>query len=216
MTRTSFSHPDPETADMLLLVATSAVHLIFESLLRANGIFFAFAAVVWVGWLTRRFREEPGLLGAWGLTSQHLRPAMAAAAGIALAGAALLLALGRALGRPSLPAHFWAVVLIYLGWALVQQVALNGILARGIEPFLPSWAVPLAAGALFSLAHLPDLPLMGLTFVAGVLWVALYLRWPNLWALSLCHGFLGALAYYMVLGRDPWLELISPLLSRFG
>jgi len=205
---------DRRTADMLLLVATSAVHLVFENLLHANGVFFAGTAVVWTWWLLRRFREEPGLLRAWGLSSAELGPALGAAAVTALAGAGLLLGLGHLLGRPPLPAHFWGVVTIYLGWALVQQVALNGILARGLQPLLPLPAVPLAAAALFSLAHLPDLPLMGLTFAAGILWVSLYLRWPNLWALALCHGFLGALTYYEVLGRDPWLELIVPLLHR--
>ena len=205
---------DPKTADMALLVATSTVHLLFEDVLHANGIFFAGTAVVWFWWLRRRFRQEPDLLRSWGLSTRHLRPALAAAGVVILLGGALLLILGHLLGRPGLPAHFWGVVPLYLGWALVQQVALNGILARGLEDHLPLWAVPLAAGAMFSLAHLPDLPLMGLTLLAGVLWVALYLRWPNLWALSLCHGFLGALTYYTVLGRDPWNELIVPILHR--
>jgi len=207
---------DPRTADMWLLIATSAIHLVFENCLHAKWIFFGAAAPIWIWWLFRRFREEPGLLRTWGLSTEHLRPALIVSATIGLAGAVLLLALGRILGRPPLPVHFWGVVPAYLAWALVQQVALNGILARGLGPFLPAWTVPLAAGALFSLAHLPDLPLMGLTFAAGVLWVSLYLRWPNLWALALCHGFLGALTYYMVLGRDPWVELIAPLLHRSG
>ena len=203
---------DPKTADTALLVTTSVLHLLFEDVLHANGTFFAGTAVVWLWWLRRRFRQEPDLLRSWGLSIRHLRPALTAAGVIVLLGTAMLLLLGRLLGRPGLPAHFWGVVPLYLGWALVQQVALNGILARGLAEHLPAWAVPLAAGALFSLAHLPDLPLMALTLLAGVLWVALYLRWPNLWALSLCHGFLGAVTYYTVLGRDPWQELIVPAL----
>lgn len=205
---------DRPTADMLLLIATSAIHLVFEDLLDAKGTFFVVAAVVWIWWLVRRFREQPGILGAWGLSTSHLRPALAAAAAVGVAGSLLLLGLGRLLGRPPLPAHFWTVVGLYLGWALVQQAALNGILVRALLPLLPRWAVPFAAGVLFSLAHLPDLPLMALTLLGGLLWAALYIRWPNLWALTLCHAFLGALTYYEILGRDPWLELISPLLHR--
>jgi hypothetical protein len=42
-------------------------------------------------------------------------------------------------------------------------------------------------------------------------WTALFLRTPNLIPLALAHGWLGALAYYMVLGRDVWAELTGGL-----
>jgi len=204
--------PGHTTADMALLVGTSAVHLVFEDLLHAKGVFLAAAAVVWTWWLVRRLREEPGLFRAWGLSTSALRPALAAVTVIGVGGAIFLLGMGKHLGRLPLPSHFLGVALLYLPWALVQQVALNGILVRGLRPFLPLRAVPFAAALLFSLAHLPDLPLMALTFVAGLLWAAVFLRWPNLWALTLCHAFLGTLTYYTILGRDPWTELIAPLI----
>lgn len=41
-------------------------------------------------------------------------------------------------------------------------------------------------------------PLLLITFISGLVWGILYLRWPTLWGISLSHSFLGALA--MVLG----------------
>ena len=44
---------------------------------------------------------------------------------------------------------------------------------------------------------------MVLTLGAGFFFTLIYRRHPNLWAVGILHGFLGALAYYLVLGEDP-------------
>ena len=45
------------------------------------------------------------------------------------------------------------------------------------------------------------------TFVLALLYSAVYLRERNLYALGLFHGWLGALFYYTVVGRDPFMEV---------
>jgi hypothetical protein len=37
----------------------------------------------------------------------------------------------------------------------------------------------------------------------------IFLRWRNVWPLGICHGWLGVLFYFWVLGRDPWLEILG-------
>ena len=203
-------------ADLALLIVTGALHLLFENVFHLKGPFLAAATVVWTAWLARRFRREPGLLRAWGLDTAGFRPAFPAALVVTILAAAALWILGSALGNLPPPRGFLAVLVLYPLWALVQQVALNGILARGLLTLLPRPLVVPAAAVLFALAHAPDLRLMGLTLLGGLLWVALYLRRPNIWALVPCHALLGTLAYYGVLGRDPWSELLVPLLSRLA
>jgi membrane protease YdiL (CAAX protease family) len=90
----------------------------------------------------------------------------------------------------------------------VQEFALQGLLARNLRlAGLPEAAVVAAAGLAFGAAHLPDLPLAGMTAAVGVLWTWAFRRRSNLWILALSHAWLGTLAFYWVLGRDPWLEM---------
>jgi membrane protease YdiL (CAAX protease family) len=93
-------------------------------------------------------------------------------------------------------------------WSFLQQFVLQALIASNLEKL--GWAraavVPVAA-LLFGVAHLPDWPLAALCAVAGVAWTAIYLRSRHLPLLALTHAWLGALAFYWVLQRDPWGEM---------
>ena len=47
------------------------------------------------------------------------------------------------------------------------------------------------------------------TALLGLVFTPIYLRWRNLWPLGLYHGWLGALCYFWVIGRDPLLEILG-------
>ena len=51
--------------------------------------------------------------------------------------------------------------------------------------------------------------LMGATAALALLFTPIYLRQKHVIPLGLCHGWLGVLAYYWLLGRDPWVELFG-------
>ncbi len=61
-------------------------------------------------------------------------------------------------------------------------------LARAIRS---EWGANLLSGVLFSLIHLPNPWLTGLTFILGVVFAWIYRRAPNLFALGIVHGILG-------------------------
>jgi len=44
----------------------------------------------------------------------------------------------------------------------------------------------------------------------------LFLKYRNLWALGLFHGWLAAVFYFLALGRDPWLELIGTIWGNWN
>ena len=69
----------------------------------------------------------------------------------------------------------------------------------------------LVASLLFCGAHFPRLPLVALTFVAGFFFTLLYRREPNIWAVGIVHGLLGALFFYVVLQEDPGALVLQQL-----
>jgi hypothetical protein len=95
------------------------------------------------------------------------------------------------------PESGFASLLLYFGWGLFQQYALNGYFTNRFMEFTPARA-PLLAALLFSAAHAPNWFLMLVTFVGGYVSARVYLDSRNLYFLGLAHGMFGFLLYLVV------------------
>jgi len=89
----------------------------------------------------------------------------------------------------------------------VQQFLVQAMAVRNLRAVLPPSATVLVAGFLFGLVHLPDLALSAATFGLGIALTPIYLLWRNLRPLGFCHGWLGTLVYFWVLGLDPLTQM---------
>jgi membrane protease YdiL (CAAX protease family) len=197
--------------ELAAVIATSALHFVFENLVDAKAAFIAVAAPPWAAYVIWRARATAGQAREWGIRGDNWRPAAAACAAAGVPALAAMVVYGFAMGHLPPPATFWMVAAIYPTWGFIQQFLLNAILASNLRSLMPAAATVAVAAALFAAAHAPDWELMGLTFAAALMWVPIYLWRPNLWVLGLAHGWLGAAAYYAVLGRDAWELLAGPM-----
>lgn len=79
-------------------------------------------------------------------------------------------------------------------WGLVQQYAFQGyIFVRAREAAQGRrWPAILIAAALYTLVHAPNAMLLIFCLPVGLLWSWVFSRRPNLYALALSHGILGA------------------------
>jgi Type II CAAX prenyl endopeptidase Rce1-like len=89
----------------------------------------------------------------------------------------------------------WAA---YLPWGVFQQYVLNGYFLNRLDRLVSHRLAPMLSAALFSGAHLPNLFLMAVTFLAGYCCTRIYLRYRNLYFLGLAHATLGFLLYLEV------------------
>jgi hypothetical protein len=205
-----------------LMLLTGAGHVIMELVLGLQApaarlssvlLLYNFAAgACWGIYLWRRLTREAGLAACWGFRTDNLLPALRRSVPVVL-GLALPMGLYAAWrGQLLVPSTFWASALLYPFYGLAQQAALQVLVTRNLRRLIPRrLARMLVVAAAFSLAHAPDGPLMGLTFIAALALTWLYESEHNLFVVGTAHGLLGALAYYWVLGRDPGLEILSVL-----
>jgi membrane protease YdiL (CAAX protease family) len=196
-------------AELALVIGCGAGNVVFENLLDAKTIFMIVAAAAWVGYVAWRWHADHEVLRAWGLRLDNLAAAAKVALAITLPTVIGCVAYAFVVGNFPPPPGFWVILLVYPIWGVAQQFLLNAILASDLDAVLPAWAATLLAAALFSLSHAPDLPVMALTLPGGALWVLVYRRRPNLWALGIAHGIIGTVVFYGVLGRDPMALLLG-------
>jgi len=143
--------------------------------------------------------ETPAELG---FTTAHFGRALRLLALPALLSATVILGVGYLTDSFHASSHFLTTVLFLPCWGIFQQYVLQGFIYRRLKLVLAGErAAIFAAAAIFGLAHAPNLPLMGLTFAAGLVWSWVYERAPNLFALGLSHGLMSLL---VMTSLPPW------------
>lgn len=176
------------------------------------AVFIPVCIASWVALLVVRVRADPTLLDRWGLRPRaHLGPLVARLGPLllvlVLAGAGVALARGRPLRVEWLGVSLVAYPL----WGLVQQWLVQALFVDNVRALtgarLP-WLLVLGAAG-FGAVHLAHPLLAVATAAMGAAYVALFQRWPNLWPLAACHGWLGSLFYPWVLDLNPTAALLE-------
>jgi membrane protease YdiL (CAAX protease family) len=147
---------------------------------------------LWLTWRSRLTLRQLGL--AW--------PSRPATLGIVLAGAAMAAAfplVAMFTGHP-VPANAdWprlGNILPYILWAFFQQFLLQSFFYLRMESVVGPIAAMWLSTALFTIAHLPNLPLTLLTFFGALFFTDLFRRVRSIYPLGLVHAMLGiAIAY---------------------
>ncbi|HQX31109.1 MAG: CPBP family intramembrane metalloprotease [Flavobacteriales bacterium] len=74
-------------------------------------------------------------------------------------------------------------------------------------PNLTNWQIIVLTATLFSLVHYPFVWLMIPTFVLALVYGYLFLKERNIYVLGFFHGWLGAICFYTIVDRDPFVEI---------
>ena len=192
------------------VVLTGALFLVFENIFHLKLQFLVPCVVAWTAYLVVRMVKDRSVAAEWGLRLDNLKSAAPPILVAFAVGVVALYGWHVAFGGQPIPRDAWILFLLYPVWSLIQQFVLQALLASNLEKLgLARAAVVPVAAVLFGAAHLPDWRLAALCAVAGLAWTAIYLSRRQLPLLALSHAWLGALAYYWVLGRDPWGEMFN-------
>ena len=158
------------------------------------------------------------MLHYWGFRKDNFKKVLRILFPFALIAIVTCVVIGYVRGTLNLTWHIFPILILYPIWGTIQQFLCVGLVAGNLQhlnrPLKKYWIVLITA-VLFSVLHFPNLWLMIGTFVLALLYSAVYLRERNLYALGLFHGWLGALFYYTVVGRDPFMEVFGQISNFF-
>jgi len=198
----------PSYLELGMMVLTGVVHVVMEVVLKVGDswlrVYNVSAAVLWALYILWRVWTTPGLARAWGFRLDNFLPAWRRCMYLVVPATIGAFLYGRLTGRLPLPDSFWLILLTYPVYGIAQQVALQVLINRNLRRPIPSLAIRAGLiGLFFGAAHTPTWILVALTGCAGVMFTWVYEDYPNVLAIGVAHGFLGAMAYYLVLGIDP-------------
>ena len=199
--------------EALAVIATGVLHLVFVELLHASAAIIAMALLGWGAYIAWRVRSGTSVLQSWGFRGDNFWRSLLASSLVATTAVAAMTSIAIARGTIRLHWHMLPLFLLYPLWGIVQQFLVQALVVGNLSQvpgkISSRWVVTLVAAALFGMVHLPNLRLAAATFVLGLTFTPIFLKWRNLWPLGLYHGWLGVLFYFWVLERDPWLEVLG-------
>jgi len=199
-----WNHIDPATAAIMSELDSRAAWI---ELLSLTGLLFSYIWL-WQGTFDGDFVVCLGLVVAIALAGHRRRGESARDLGFRLDNLgqsakevfsvvgpllAIMVVMGLAMGlnrEPPITRLLTRMTLMPL-FGVVQEYVLLGFYFRRFSEALPGVVLPsVASAAVFALLHLPNPPLVAMSFVAGLGACWFYRRTPNLWVLGLAHGLL--------------------------
>jgi len=167
----------------------------------------------WIAYILYRAKLNRETLHRWGIKKANFKQSMLSLAPlmfITIMGSVLY---GNHNESLSLSWYFILVLILYPFWGLIQQFMMLGLIAQSLvsakEGNINRYLIIFLVATLFSMVHYPDFFLMIFTFFLEVAFITVYLKWRNLWAIGIAHGWIATFVLYFVLDRDLWSELFS-------
>lgn len=199
--------------EIVAVILTGAGKLLLVNYLNLKFWYIVTACLLWIGYVVFRYIKQPGILVYWGFTNINFKRSIRFLAPLALISIAAFFILGYTQNTVILNWHILPILIIYPVWGTIQQFLMVGLVAGNMRDLegrnIPLAVIVVITSVTFSIVHLPSLLLVLATLLLGIVYTLHYLKARNLWTLGLFHGWLGGLFYFIVLGRDPWMEVFS-------
>lgn len=199
--------------EIAAVLITGLGRFLFVEFLDLRFLYISSACIFWMVYIFLRKKEIPQILSYWGLTFDNFKKTFLELLPIAVILSVAFYFVGNKLGTNILNINIIPILLIYPIWGIIQQFIMIGIFARNLKDGdqinLPTAGVVLAAATLFAIVHFPFLILVAATFLLAIVYVSLYFRGRNLLVMGIYHGWIGALFFYTMMARDPFLEVFG-------
>jgi len=201
--------------EICAVILTGLGKFIFVDILAYKFWYIILAILFWVGYILFRSLKNPNTLSYWGFHKHDFKKLFLKILPVAILAVIAFLVYGILNDTLIISWHILPILLLYPIWGVIQQFLMIGLVAVNLDDYkgieIPRIIIVTLTAVLFSVVHYPSIPLILSTFVLGICYALLFLRYRNIWVLGIYHGWLGAFFYFFVLKRDSWLEVMNTL-----
>jgi hypothetical protein len=191
------------------VVVTGVGHLVLTTWLNKQMAFTIAAILFWLVFVGIRVHRDRSVLGRWGFRKEGFWRSVRMLLPFGVVAIIATVGYGLLAGTRLFTWRFFLLLVLYPAWGLVQQFLVVGLLAGNLRKGrLSPWVIIVAISLLFAAIHLPSIPLVVAAGLMVAVTVPVYFIAGNLYALGLFHGLIATLAYFFVLGIDPFTDLI--------
>lgn len=176
--------------------------------LNMRVFYISAVCLIWVAYIYYRHTKDKTVLIKWGFRRQNFRKSSLVLLPFTVVSIAGSLVYGRFSGHHIQNWHILLILALYLVWGTFQQFIIVNLIVQNLTKPGPLFTVVIGS-FLFCLVHSPDVLLMTYTFFMEALFIYVFLKFRNIWALGLVHGVVATFLLYFVQHRDLWLELFS-------
>lgn len=199
--------------EIAAVVLTGLGKFIFMDLLDLRLLYIVTACLTWMAYVIYRYRKQEGILAYWGWTTKNFGRTVLELLPVALLFAICFIIIGNQLETNILNWNILPILVVYPIWGIIQQFIIVGLIARNLQDLkeqnLSELSIVIITATVFAIVHFPFLWLVIATFLLAIVYTLLYLRGRNLIVLGILHGWMGALFFYTILARDPWVEVFE-------
>lgn len=207
---------DSKRFEIIGICLTVIGKFIFMDWLNYRLPFVAIAIIFWASYIFLKTRNNKKQLYDWGFRTDNFKDILKKVLPLGIFSVVVFPILGWYLGTLNITWHIIPILITYPIWGTIQQFLIMGLFAGNMQDFqdkkLSDKSVIILTAILFSSVHYPDKWLMFGTFILAIYYSFIYLKQRNLYVLGIFHGWLGALFYYTIVNRDPFLESFGNLL----
>lgn len=196
--------------EIVAVVITGLGKFVFMDFLQSRLPFIITAIAAWSVYVVYQQKNHPTILRYWGFRIDNFRSVVKMLLPFAVAGVLMCFVVGYVLDSIIISWHIIPVLILYPIWGVIQQFLVISLVAGNLKDMKQlTWSTPLIiffTAILFGLLHYPFYWLILGTFMLALFYGYIYLKARNVYAMGLFHGWLGALFFYTVVGRDVFAE----------
>ncbi len=201
--------------EIISVFITALGKFIFYDILNQRLIFILLMFAFWSSYIFYRVRHSPDILKIWGFRVDNFLNVLKRILPFGLLSILACISIGSLQNTINLHWHIIPILILYPIFGTLQQFLLMALVAGNLQDLnrFRFHSIIVTTSILFGFLHYPYWWLVFGTFLLALFYSYIYLKVRNLYVLGIFHGWLGAIFYYTVVDKDPFIEVFGPILT---
>jgi uncharacterized protein len=205
--------PNLKTIELPAVALTAVLKFVVMDWLGMRAFYIGGICLFWFFYLLFLYKIDHSVFIKLGLKKENFKKSFLALLPYFLLIICITVLYGKIKAINLLNPHILPILALYPLWGIIQQFMVAGVLAESLQNLRSvssnRYIIILLTSSIFGLVHYPGILLMAFTFTMEVIFLTVYFRFRNLWAIGLIHGWAATFLLYYIFERDLWLELFA-------